>query len=239
MRIRHVYVMSLCYFICKNRGLSHFLDTNWCLFSRLQFAIFPKLSPFAFTTELQMAFLSRIFRGWSFVLREITCSFCSVLTDHKFASAGREDIDVRMLGNGKSQSLPLSLGQLQERGLWPDPNWKSATHVLRSFQLKTDGLTILNDYSTHAQKSGLARCWPENNWSQGTVHYRCVSITMRGWEQSEQTKGGKNTYPTPLRSCSFNPAPQLAFFFFFFFIFLRSGPSIERKEKLLEQSMLP
>lgn len=163
-----------------------------------------------------MAFLSRIFRGWSLVLQEITCSFCSVLTDHKFASAGREDIDVRMLGNGKSQSLPLSLGQLQERGLWPDPNWKSATHVLRSFQLKTDGLTILNDYSTHAQKSGLARCWPENNWSQGTVHYRCVSLTMREWEQSEQTKGGKNTYPTPLRSCSFNPAPQLAFFFFFF-----------------------
>ena len=186
-----------------------------------------------------MAFLSRIFRGWSFVLQEITCSFCSVLTDHKFASAGREDIDVRMLGNGKSQSLPLSLGQLQERGLWPDPNWKSATHVLRSFQLKTDGLTILNDYSTHAQKSGLARCWPENNWSQGTVHYRCVSITMRGWEQSEQTKGGKNTYPTPplcvrARSILRHSSP-----FFFFFFFLRSGPSIERKEKLLEQSMLP
>ena len=46
--------------------------------------------------------------------------FFSVLTDHKFASAGREDIDVRMLGNGKSELLPpscLPLGQHQKPGL--------------------------------------------------------------------------------------------------------------------------
>ena len=37
------------------------------------------------------------------------CSFCCVFADHKFASAGREDIDVRMLGNGKLKLRNVSL----------------------------------------------------------------------------------------------------------------------------------
>ena len=94
-------------------------------------------------------------------------------------------------------SVRFPFGQHKERGLWPDPNWKSATHGLRSLQLNADWLTILNDFSARAEELGLARCWAEEKWSQGTVRYLCVSIVMRGREQSEQTKDGKTTHPTP------------------------------------------
>ena len=66
------------------------------------------------------------------------CSFCSVLTDHKFASAGREDIDVRMLGNGKSQSLLFS-----PVSLWSAPRtWTLAGSKLKVCDSRTSVASV-------------------------------------------------------------------------------------------------
>ena len=93
-------------------------------------------------------------------------------------------------------SVRFPFGEHQERGLWPDPNWKSATHGLRSLQFNADWLTILNDFSARAEKLGLARSWAEEKWSQGTGHYLCVSIVMREGER-KVSRLNMEKLPTP------------------------------------------
>ena len=123
------------------------------------------------------------------------CSFRSALTDHKFASAGREDIDVRMLGNGKSQSLPLRgpgflVGSAPKR-------WTVARLKMKVSDSDFGRLTILNDYfllktqdwpgadQTESGVKGPPLCWH----SDARARVKRADLCVRAREMRHISRG--------------------------------------------------